>query len=126
MYLELATEEDKKIAEHWKDGADGILIYVHRHPLFLVLIYTNSPVADRSILRCCRIVVASLIMVSIQDLQQSPQDTSNFYLANMYQATINPNSSSSLPASPVTLECSRSGLQIQCAKYVTRTTTRVL
>jgi hypothetical protein len=38
--------------------------------------------------------------VSIQDLQQNPQDTSNFYLANMYQATINPNTSSSLPASP--------------------------
>jgi hypothetical protein len=41
--------------------------------------------------------------VSIQDLQQDPQDTSNFYLANIYQATINPNGvnlSSSLPASP--------------------------
>jgi hypothetical protein len=38
--------------------------------------------------------------VSIQDIQQNPQDTSNFYLANMYQATINPNGSSSLPTSP--------------------------
>jgi hypothetical protein len=38
--------------------------------------------------------------VSIQDLQQNPQDTSNFYLANMYQATINPNASGSLPTSP--------------------------
>jgi hypothetical protein len=44
--------------------------------------------------------VASLISVSVQDLQQNPQDTSNFYLANMYQATINPNTSSSLPTSP--------------------------
>jgi hypothetical protein len=41
-----------------------------------------------------------LISVSIQDLQQNPQDTSNFYLANIYQATINPNGSSSLPTSP--------------------------
>ena len=38
--------------------------------------------------------------MSIQDLRQNPQDTSNFYLANMYQATINPNVSESLPASP--------------------------
>ena len=38
--------------------------------------------------------------MSIQDLQQNPQDTSNFYLANMYRATIYPNASSSLPASP--------------------------
>ncbi|KAN0140387.1 hypothetical protein V8E53_001596 [Lactarius tabidus] len=47
--------------------------------------------------------VASLISVSIQDLQQNPQDTSNFYLANIYQATTNPNPpniSSSLPSSP--------------------------
>ncbi|KAN0140391.1 hypothetical protein V8E53_001600, partial [Lactarius tabidus] len=78
MYLELATEEDKKMAENWKDDADGILIFTG---LFSA-------------------AVASLISVSIQDLQQNPQDTSNFYLANMYQATINPNTSSSLPASP--------------------------
>ena len=38
--------------------------------------------------------------MSIQDLRQNPQDTSNFYLANIYQATIHPNESSSLPASP--------------------------
>ena len=39
--------------------------------------------------------------MSIQDIQQNPQDTSNFYLANIYQATINgPNNSSSLPPSP--------------------------
>ncbi|KAN0140429.1 hypothetical protein V8E53_001638 [Lactarius tabidus] len=78
LYLEMATEEDKKMAENWKDDADGILIFTG---LFSA-------------------AVASLISVSIQDLQQDPQDTSNFYLANIYQATINPNSSSSLPTSP--------------------------
>ena len=46
-----------------------------------------------------------MISVSIQDIQQNPQDTSNFYLANIYQATINPNSSTlstSPPLSPPT------------------------
>ena len=41
--------------------------------------------------------------MSIQDIRQNPQDTSNFYLANLYQATINPNSSTistSPPLSP--------------------------
>jgi hypothetical protein len=38
--------------------------------------------------------------VSIQDIRQDPQDTSNFYLANIYQATVDSNRSSSLPASP--------------------------
>jgi hypothetical protein len=40
--------------------------------------------------------------VSIQDLKQNPQDTSNFYLNNTYQATINPRGSGSLPTSPPT------------------------
>ena len=28
MYLEMATEEDKKMVESWKADADGILIFV--------------------------------------------------------------------------------------------------
>jgi len=78
MYLEMATEEDKKIVENWKADADGILIFTG---LFSA-------------------AVASLISISIQDIQQNSQDISNFYLANTYQATINPNLSSSLPTSP--------------------------
>ena len=42
--------------------------------------------------------------MSIQGLQQNPQDTSNFYLANLYKATIadlnRSNTSVSFPASP--------------------------
>jgi len=34
MYLEMATEEDKKMAENWKADADGILIFVR--PYFLI------------------------------------------------------------------------------------------
>ena len=33
LYLEMASEEDKKMAESWKDDADGILIFVRRHRL---------------------------------------------------------------------------------------------
>jgi hypothetical protein len=48
--------------------------------------------------------VASLISLSIQDIQQNPQDTSNFYLANIYYQSIadpnRTNTSSSLPGSP--------------------------
>ena len=41
--------------------------------------------------------------MSIQDLQQDPQDTSNFYLASIYQATISPepNNNSSLASPPL-------------------------
>ena len=30
----MASEEDKKMAESWKDDADGILIFVRRYHLF--------------------------------------------------------------------------------------------
>ncbi|KAH9056909.1 hypothetical protein EDB87DRAFT_1157591 [Lactarius vividus] len=81
MYLEMATEEDKKMAEGWAADADGILIFTG---LFSA-------------------AVASLISVSIQDIRQNPQDTSNFYLSNIYQTLADPNRSdisSSLPSSP--------------------------
>ncbi|KAF8259824.1 hypothetical protein EI94DRAFT_1531318, partial [Lactarius quietus] len=79
MYLELAKEEDEKMAENWKADADGILIFTG---LFSA-------------------AVATLISVSIQDIQPSSQDTSNFYLANIYQAIADPNRPNvSTPSSP--------------------------
>ncbi|KAN0139070.1 hypothetical protein V8E53_003072 [Lactarius tabidus] len=81
MYLEMATEEDKKMAENWKADADGILIFTG---LFSA-------------------AVATLISVSIQDIRPNPQDTSNFYLSNIYKTIADPNASNisnSLPASP--------------------------
>ena len=33
MYMEMAEEEDKKMAESWKADAEGILIFVHLHLL---------------------------------------------------------------------------------------------
>jgi hypothetical protein len=33
MYLEMASEEDNKMAEGWKADADGILIFVRHDPL---------------------------------------------------------------------------------------------
>ncbi|KAN0139109.1 hypothetical protein V8E53_003111, partial [Lactarius tabidus] len=68
MYLERAKEEDEKMAENWKADADGILIFTG---LFSA-------------------AVASLISVSIQRIQPNSQDTSNFYLANIYQAIADP------------------------------------
>ena len=39
MYLEMATEEDKKMVEDWKADADGILIFVR---LSLILCLTAT------------------------------------------------------------------------------------
>ena len=54
MYLKMATEEDKKMAENWKDDAEGIIIFVRRYLRFLTFIHAKPWVIDRSILRCCR------------------------------------------------------------------------
>jgi hypothetical protein len=95
MYLEMATEEDTKMVENWKADADGILIFVRSYLLIWCFMLTRWPQTG-----LFSAAVASLISISIQDIQQNPQDISNFYLANTYKATINPNLSSSLPTSP--------------------------
>ncbi|KAF8268880.1 hypothetical protein EI94DRAFT_1088295 [Lactarius quietus] len=79
MYLDRAKEEDEKLAESWKADADGILIFTG--------LFSAS--------------VAALISVSIQDVRLNPQDTSNFYLANIYEAIADPNRANiSAPSSP--------------------------
>ncbi|KAN0140630.1 hypothetical protein V8E53_001839, partial [Lactarius tabidus] len=81
MYIKMAEEEDTKMAESWKADADSILVFTG--------LFSAS--------------VASLLSVSIQDIRPNAQDTSNFYLANMYQLLAEPNRtnvSTSLPTSP--------------------------
>ena len=60
MYLEMASEEDKKMAESWKDDADGILSFVCRYHLTQTFIHANSLLVDRSILCCCCVVDLSV------------------------------------------------------------------
>jgi hypothetical protein len=98
MYLEMATEEDKKMAENWKADADDILIFVRLS--LLISSFTPTQWSQTGLFSAA---VASLISVSIQDLRQNPQDTSNFYLANIYQTLVDPdrsNISTPLPVSP--------------------------
>ncbi|KAI9429587.1 hypothetical protein H4582DRAFT_210714, partial [Lactarius indigo] len=79
VYLEMALEEDKRMAETWETEADGILIFTG---LFSA-------------------AVATLISVSIQDIRPNSQDTSTFYLSNIYQLLVDSDRSNiSLPSSP--------------------------
>ncbi|KAI0298951.1 hypothetical protein BC826DRAFT_1120995 [Russula brevipes] len=63
MYVERATEYDRRMTNSWKGDADGILVFTG---LFSA-------------------AVASLAAVSVQDLRPNSQDTSAYYLANIYQ-----------------------------------------
>ena len=58
MYLEMATEEDKKKVEDWKADAEGILIFVR--PIFSFVSCADSLAIDRFILRCCRFIDLSV------------------------------------------------------------------
>jgi hypothetical protein len=77
MYLEMATEEDKKMAENWKADADDILIFVRLS--LLISSFTPTQWSQTGLFSAA---VASLISVSIQDLRQNPQDTSNFFVSS--------------------------------------------
>ncbi|KAI9507342.1 hypothetical protein F5148DRAFT_981554, partial [Russula earlei] len=62
MYSKIAEEEDNKMTKRWQKDADGLLIFTG---LFSA-------------------AVAALLTVSVPDLRQNPQDTSAFYLENIY------------------------------------------
>ena len=51
MYLEMAEEEDKKMAESWKADAEGTLVFVRL--LLLVPYFQLNHRSDWFILRCC-------------------------------------------------------------------------
>ena len=82
MYLDRAEGQDKKMADRWKADADGILTFVSGH--ISCLSSSNSESIDRSVFTF-QPGVATFIGVSIQDLKPNSQDTSAFYLANIYQ-----------------------------------------
>ena len=73
MYSKIAEEEDNKMAERWQEDADGIIIFVHPEGTLhsAVYIWPNS------------------------------QDTSAFYLKEMYQLQASPNISPSSPPSAI-------------------------
>ena len=41
MYLGIAEEEDKKMAENWEADGDGIVIFVRLYPQFLGFTYRS-------------------------------------------------------------------------------------
>ncbi|KAF8475253.1 hypothetical protein DFH94DRAFT_635656, partial [Russula ochroleuca] len=80
IYSKTAEEEDNKNAENWKNDADGILIFTG---LFSA-------------------AVAALLGVTVQDLRPNSQDTSAFYLGNIYEVLADPNVTRPSIPSPVT------------------------
>ena len=77
----MTEEEDNKMAERWKADADGILIFVSASNISSYTACIN-PNLQTGLFSAS---VAALAAVSVQDLRPNPQDTSAFYLENIYQ-----------------------------------------
>ncbi|KAH9956665.1 hypothetical protein BGW80DRAFT_1213324, partial [Lactifluus volemus] len=69
QYIKMTEGEDEKMSYRWQKDADGIIIFTG---LFSA-------------------ALAALLTVSVQDLKSNPQDTTVFYLANIYQLLADPN-----------------------------------
>ncbi|KAH9987806.1 hypothetical protein BJV77DRAFT_770288 [Russula vinacea] len=81
IYSKTAKEEDDKMVDRWQKDADGILIFTG---LFSA-------------------AVAALLALTVPDLRPNSQDTSAFYLANIYGVLADPNATRASippPASP--------------------------
>ncbi|KAN0105393.1 hypothetical protein V8E52_011060, partial [Russula decolorans] len=79
MYSKAAEDEDNKMVERWQKDAEGILFFTG---LFSA-------------------AVAALLAVTVQDLRPNSQDTSAFYLGNIYQVLADPNVTRPSTPSPV-------------------------
>ncbi|KAH9987592.1 hypothetical protein BJV77DRAFT_950110, partial [Russula vinacea] len=81
MYSKIAEDEDDKMVEHCQRDADGTLIFTG---LFSA-------------------TVGALLTISFPDLKPNSQDTSAFYLQNIYQFQVFGNPNVSHPLIPSTL-----------------------
>ncbi|KAH9959024.1 hypothetical protein BGW80DRAFT_1372104 [Lactifluus volemus] len=77
MYCEVTEQEDKQIFE-WIKWVDKIVIYMG----------------------LLSAATAALLAVTIQDLKQNPQDTSTFYVENIYKLQVAADSNASRPFTP--------------------------
>ncbi|KAH9965681.1 hypothetical protein BGW80DRAFT_1178651, partial [Lactifluus volemus] len=94
MYIKMTEEEDNTMAHRWQKDADGILIFTG---LFSA-------------------ALAALVAVSVQDLKPNSQDTSAFFLANIYKLLADPNVSResilATPAQPPTFSPPKSAVWV--------------
>ncbi|KAH9989150.1 hypothetical protein BJV77DRAFT_929495, partial [Russula vinacea] len=79
IHSKAATVEDQKMVDRWQKDADGILIFIG---LFSA-------------------ALAQLLSMTVPDLRPNSQDTSAFYLGNIYEVLTDPNATRASTPSPV-------------------------
>ena len=88
MYSKATEEEDNKVVERSQKVGDGILIFVSPRVGILYFFVNKSGKLQSGLFSAS---VAAFLTVSVQDLRPNSQDTSAFYLGNMYEFLADPN-----------------------------------
>jgi hypothetical protein len=96
----MAEKEDDKAIEQWQRNAERTVIFVGNLCLYL---HTDSP--TKLILQAALFsaAISVFLALTIPDLKQNPQDTSAFYLENIYELQFLAESNGALPLAPVKL-----------------------
>jgi Family of unknown function (DUF6535)/WW domain len=98
MYQSTTEEDDKQRAERWLKDADGILVFVRTSASFIF--HTASPIGSISQTGLLTVGVVTLLTVTIPNLKQDPQETSAFYLAQLFQLQLSVYENRSTPFIP--------------------------
>jgi Family of unknown function (DUF6535)/WW domain len=83
MYQSMTEEDDKQRAERWLKDADGILVFV-RTSVSLIF-HTASRIGSILQTGLLTVAVVTLLTVTIPNLRQDPQETTAFYLTQLFQ-----------------------------------------
>ena len=97
IYSKAAEVADDKKVKSWQKDADGILIFVSPRVNLHISLLMNGTLWTGLF----SAAVAALLTVTVQDLRPNSQDTSAFYLGNIYEVLADPNATrASLPSPP--------------------------
>jgi Family of unknown function (DUF6535) len=95
------SECDNKVIEGWIKSIDNVIIFVRTSFSFSIPLHAESHINSKLVqMTLYSTVIAALLSVTISDLKQNPQDTSAFYLENMYNFQVLAGSNASLPSTP--------------------------
>jgi hypothetical protein len=98
IYSKIAKEEDNAMVEYCQKISDGTLIFVSPHISLLVTPHINWRQSG-----LFSATVGGLLTLTIPDLKPNSQDTSAFYLQNIYQLQVSGNPNTSNPLTPSAL-----------------------
>jgi Family of unknown function (DUF6535)/WW domain len=98
MYQGMTEEDDKQRAKRWLKDADGILVFVRTSVSFIF--HTASRIGSILQTGLLTVAVVTLLTVTIPNLRQDPQETTAFYLTQLFQLQLSAYENRSIPFIP--------------------------